>query len=172
MPRALAFIRHRSRASATTASSSTATGSGTGSAAWILDSVIMSCTRLVSRDASCRIRPAKRRTASGSSAASSTVSASSASAPTGVLSSWLVLATKSRRTSSTRRLSVWSSTSSSTRPPSPTVASERGDPDREARRPAVDAAGRDLHLALADLAVPADLASQREQFLHDQLVAL
>ena len=64
----------------------------------------------------------KRRTASGSSAASSTVSASSASAPTGVLSSWLVLATKSRRTSSTRLLSVWSSASSSTRPPSPTAA--------------------------------------------------
>ena len=84
------------------------------------DSVIRSWASLVSRDASCRIRPAKRRTASGSSAASSTVSASSASAPTGVLSSWLTLATKSRRTSSTRRLSVWSSASSSTRPPPPT----------------------------------------------------
>ena len=68
------------------------------------------------------MRPAKRRTASGSSAASSMVSASRASAPTGVLSSWLMLATKSRRTSSTRRLSVWSSASSRMRPSVPSGA--------------------------------------------------
>ena len=97
MPRAFAFIRHRSSASATTASTGTGAGSGTGSAAWIRDSVIRSWTRNVSLAASCRIRPANRRTASSSSAASSIVSASSASAPTGVLSSWLTLATKSRR---------------------------------------------------------------------------
>ena len=101
---------------------STGRGSGTGSAAWILDSVIRSWTRLVSRCASWRILPANRRTASASSAASSIVSASRASAPTGVLSSWLVLATKSRLTSSTRRLSVWSSASTRTRPPPPTAA--------------------------------------------------
>ena len=68
------------------------------------------------------MRPAKRRTASGSSAASSMVSASRASAPTGVFSSWLMLATKSRRTSSTRRLSVWSSASSRMRPSVPSGA--------------------------------------------------
>src|SRR5580658_2042016 len=122
MPRAFAFIRQRSTASATTMSSSTGRGSGTGSTAWIRDSVIRSWTRLVSRCASWRILPAKRRTASASSAASSMVSASRASAPTGVLSSWLVLATKSRLTSSTRRLSVWSSARTRTSPPPPTAA--------------------------------------------------
>ena len=75
----------------------------------------------MSRAASWRIRPANRRTASASSAASSIVSASSASAPTGVFSSWLTLATKSRRTSSTRCRSVWSSASTRTSPPPPTV---------------------------------------------------
>src|SRR6201996_1233821 len=96
-------------------------GSEPGSAPWIRDSVIRSWTRKVSRDASCRIRPANRRTASASSAASSIVSASRASAPTGVLSSWLTLATKSRRTSSTRCRSVWSSARTRTSPPPPTV---------------------------------------------------
>ena len=43
-----------------------------------------------------------------------TASESRESAPTGVLSSWLTLATKSRRTASIRRASVRSSTSSST----------------------------------------------------------
>ena len=46
--------------------------------------------------------------------ASSMASASRDSAPTGVFSSWLTLATKSRRTASTRRASVRSSTSSRT----------------------------------------------------------
>ena len=57
-------------------------------------------------------RPSARRggcTTSGSSSATS-VSASRASAPTGVFSSWLMLATKSRRTASRRRRSVMSST--------------------------------------------------------------
>ena len=76
-----------------------------------------------SRSDSCCIRPANRRTASGSSAASGSASASSDSAPTGVLSSWLTLATKSRRTASTRRASVRSSTSTST-----SGRAERGDP--------------------------------------------
>lgn len=73
-----------------------------------------SCTRLVSRVASICIRPANRSTASGSSEASMTASESRDSAPVGVLSSWLTLATKSRRTASMRRASVRSSTSSST----------------------------------------------------------
>ena len=60
------------------------------------------------------IRPAKRATASGSSAQASTDSARSDSAATGVFSSWLTFATKSRRTSSTRRASVESSTSTRT----------------------------------------------------------
>ena len=49
----------------------------------------------------------------GRRCASSTASASSEMPPTGVLSSWLTLATKSRRTCSTRWASVRSSTSSS-----------------------------------------------------------
>ena len=60
------------------------------------------------RNASASIRSARRSATAGSSSASS-VSASSASAPTGVLSSWLMLATKSRRTASSRRRSVTSS---------------------------------------------------------------
>ena len=70
--------------------------------------------RSVSRADSIPIRAANRRTAGGSSAASSTASASSDSAPIGVLSSWLTLATKSRRVCSIRRAAVSSSASSST----------------------------------------------------------
>ena len=171
IPRAPAFIRHLSSASATTASSLTGTGSGTGSAAWILDRVIRSFTRLVSLDASYRMRPAKRRTASGSSAASSTVSASRARAPTGVLSSWLTLATKSRLTSSTRRLSVWSSASTSTSPP-PARRAERGDANGEAGGAVAVLVIGDLDLALADLAVPANLPGQGEQLADEQLIPL
>ena len=72
------------------------------------------CTRRTSRSLSVSIRPANRSTASGSSEASCTASASSRIAPTGVLSSWLTLATKSRRIASTRRSRVRSSTSAST----------------------------------------------------------
>src|ERR1700722_3900714 len=49
---------------------------------------------------------------------------------------------------------------------------ERRDPDREAGGAVRRFAGGDVNLAFADLAVPADLASQREQFADDQLVAL
>ena len=72
------------------------------------------CTSRLSRSLSMSIRPANRLTASGSSEASSTASDSSRMAPTGVLSSWLTLATKSRRTSSIRRSRVRSSTRAST----------------------------------------------------------
>ncbi len=78
------------------------------------DSSRISCTRADRRAASVWIRTANRRTVSGSSAACSTVSASRDIAPIGVLSSWEVFTTKSRRTSSTRLASVWSSASSST----------------------------------------------------------
>ena len=64
-----------------------------------------SVTRLPSRLASLRILVPKRRTSAGSSAASSTASANSPIAPTGVFSSWLTLATKSRRVASSRTAS-------------------------------------------------------------------
>ena len=55
-----------------------------------------------SRLASMSTFSANRRTVSESSADASSASASSAIAPTGVLSSWLTLATKSRRVASMR----------------------------------------------------------------------
>src|SRR5664280_122950 len=106
----------RSTASRTTRSTVTDRGSGSGSAPCSRERSISSCTSRPSRSASWRIRPAKRRTA-GSSQASEIASASRDSAPTGVLSSWLTLATKSRRAVSTRRGSVMSSTRMSTSPP-------------------------------------------------------
>lgn len=114
-----ALVRQPSSASATTSSTETERRSGSGSSPWTRDSVIRSWTRFVSRTDSYCIRPANRRTASGSSAAFSTVSASSHSAPTGVLSSWLTFATKSRRIASVRCMSVRSSASTRTRPCEP-----------------------------------------------------
>lgn len=102
-------------ASATSSSTRTGSASSSGSSFCTRDRSMSSWTRLVSRLASICIRPAKRVIASGSSEASMTASESRESAPTGVLSSWLTLATKSRRTASMRRASVRSSTSSSTR---------------------------------------------------------
>ena len=72
------------------------------------------CTSRESRSLSVIIRSENRFTASGSSAASATASDSSRIAPTGVFSSWLTLATKSRRIASTRRSRVRSSTSART----------------------------------------------------------
>ena len=103
-----------STAVATAASRSTMTGRSSGSWPCSRDSSMICCTSLESRSLSVSIRPAKRCTASGSSAASVTASASRRIAPTGVFSSWLTLATKSRRTASTRRSRVRSSTSAST----------------------------------------------------------
>src|ERR1700722_11874649 len=169
IPRAFAFIRQRSRASATTMSSSTGRGSGTGSTAWIRDSVIRSWTRLVSRCASWRILPANRRTASASSAASSLVSASRASAPTGVLRSWLVLATKPRLTSYTRRLRGRVGARHEDQAPPAHGRAEGGHADREARGAAAEPGLRDLELALADLAVSSYLAGQGSEFgVHKQ----
>ena len=62
----------------------------------------------LTRKASVWMRPASRRATSGSGS-ETRVSAKSPSAPMGVLSSWLTLATKSRRTSSRRRRSETSS---------------------------------------------------------------
>ncbi len=49
---------------------------------------------------------------------------------------------------------------------------ERGDANREAGRPVTVLVAGDLDLALADLAVPADLPGQREQLADQQPVAL
>ena len=81
-----------------------------------------------------------RRAATAGSCSSASVSANNDRAPSGVRSSWLMLATKSRRTSSSRRRSVTSSTTTSTSPePSPSgwAASSnvsRGGPARSTRR--------------------------------------
>ena len=104
-----------STATPMTSSMLTAVGVSSGSSAWSRDSSMICCTSRESRSLSVSIRPANRLTASGSSLASATASASSLIAPTGVFSSWLTLATKSRRTASTRRSRVRSSTRASTR---------------------------------------------------------
>ena len=87
---------------------------GSASAACSRDSSMISWVMRARRSASLVSRLAKRRTWSGSSAAWSSASASRLTAPIGVFSSWLMLATKSRRTSSSRYDSVRSSASSST----------------------------------------------------------
>ena len=80
-------------------------------------------------------------------------------APTGVFSSWLTLATKSRRIASTRRSRVRSSTSASTiREP------ERRHPGRDRPRRQVGPGHHEL--ALADLAVAADLPDQVGELLR------
>ena len=103
------------------------------------------------RKASFSMRSASRRPTAGSSSASS-VSASRPSAPTGVLSSWLMLATKSRRTASSRRRSVTSSmtTSTPTARPSPrsgatsSTSVRRGGPNRSSVRVAARPSATDL----------------------------
>ena len=70
------------------------------------------------------------------------VSASRPSAPTGVFSSWLMLATKSRRTVSSRRRSDTSSTTTST-PDGPVLVGQRHGPHAE------DPAGRAEQVELA-----------------------
>ena len=153
-----------STATPMTSSMLTAVGVSSGSSACSRDSSMICCTRRESRSLSVSIRPANRLTASGSSLASATASASSLIAPTGVLSSWLTLATKSRRTASTRRSRVRSSTRASTsREPS-------------GRHPGGDVAGRrgraaHEQLGLADLPVAAYLVDQPVELLGDQLGA-
>ena len=71
----------------------------------------------VTRIASSTMRSATRWTTSRSSSSAS-ASASTARAPTGVFSSWLMLATKSVRTASTRRRSLTSSIVATAPPPS------------------------------------------------------
>ena len=109
---AAASSRVRSTASATTASTSTASSAGQRLGALQPGQV----DELADQPGQpVGLAPASgRRSAApspGRRPPSSRASASSASAPTGVLSSWLTLATKSRRTASTRRASVTSSTS-------------------------------------------------------------
>ena len=119
------------------------------------------CTSRDSRSDSVSIRPANRRTASGSSAASRTASASSLIAPTGVFSSWETLATKSRRTVSTRRSRVRSSTSAST---SVDDSGAHADGDVARRR----ALAGHQQLGLADLAVAAYLRDQLGELARHQ----
>ena len=105
----VACVRTSSTARRTRSSTSTTSARVSGSSPCRRDRSMTSCTRWLSREASICMRSAKWRTWSGSSLAASTASASSDSAPTGVLSSWLTFATKSRRTTSTRRSSARSS---------------------------------------------------------------
>src|SRR6478736_3591147 len=118
-----AMSRLRSAASRAHAPTSMTVGSLMTSAPWRRESSTISLTSRVRRSDSTLIRFAKRATASGSSCASSTASASRERPPTGVLSSWLTLARKSRRISSTRaalersstRRSTWSAPRGATR---------------------------------------------------------
>ena len=161
--RAAASVRLSSMARAMILSASTATGSSSGSSPCSRESSMICCTSRARRSLSVCIRPAKRCTASGSSAASMTASESSLIAPTGVFSSWLTLATKSRRIDSTRRSRVRSSTrartswllSGATR----AVTWRGGSPVA-------------LHeqLGLADLPVAAYLPDQLGQLAHGDLV--
>ena len=162
--RAPASVRLSSIARAMILSTSTATGSSSGSSPWSRESSMICWTSRASRSLSVCIRPANRCTASGSSAASMTASESSWIAPTGVFSSWLTLATKSRRIDSTRRSRVRSSTRAST-----SWRAERGHPGGHVARWHPLA----LHeqLGLADLAVAAYLPDQLGQLAHGDLVA-
>ena len=80
-----------------TSSIETGATSVSPSSACSRDRLMMRPVSWPSRPASAEIREANARTWAGSSAADSMASASRLTAPTGVLSSWLVLATKSRR---------------------------------------------------------------------------
>ncbi|OUE13975.1 hypothetical protein CMMCAY01_13320 [Clavibacter michiganensis subsp. michiganensis] len=79
---------------------STSTGSAFSNAlaASSRESSMISCVMRASRADSVVSRAAKRRTCTASSAHESSASARSPTAPMGVLSSWLMFATKSRRT--------------------------------------------------------------------------
>ena len=93
----------------TISSMSTGAASPSGSSDCRRPSSMICWTSSPRRVLSTSMRPAKWRTASGSSAASWTVSASTWRAPTGVLSSWEMLATRSRLDSSTRMRALRSS---------------------------------------------------------------
>ena len=132
-PLTVAGVRVRSITSATIRSTETGAGSGSGSPPCSRVRSSSSLTSRPSRVDSCRIRSANRRAAARSwrksvwrssssvesaatSVASSSASASNCRAPTGVFSSWLTLATKSRRTRATRCASVTSAASTVTYP--------------------------------------------------------
>ena len=102
-------------AASTNSSTSTMSISGSFSAPCSRDSAISSLTMLPSRVDSVTIFSPKWCTDAGSSADSSSASASRLSAPTGVFSSWLTLATKSRRVASIRACSVSSSANTTAR---------------------------------------------------------
>ena len=112
MPRWSAVARTRSMASAMTRLTNTGSRGGASSDSMRERSSRSSMMRLT-RKASLWMRPASRCATSGSGSDTS-VSARRPSAPIGVLSSWLTLATKSRRISSSRRRSETSSMSAMT----------------------------------------------------------
>ena len=127
---------------------STSSGSASGSSPCSRDRSMIWATRSLSRADSTPIRPANLRTALGSSAASSTASASSEIAPIGVFSSWLTLATKSRRVVSTRRSAVRSSART-------TISSSVSGATRGAEeRARLGRAAGDLQLHVAHLGIP------------------
>ena len=107
MPRWSAVARTRSTASAMTRLTSTGSRGGASSDSMRLRSSRSSMIRLT-RKASVWMRLASR-WATSTSGSETRVSASRPRAPIGVFSSWLTLATKSRRISSSRRRSETSS---------------------------------------------------------------
>ena len=110
------------------------------------------------------MRPANRTTASGSSFASSTASASRFSAPIGVLSSWLTLATKSRRIASTR--CTWVRSSART-----TTSRDVSGATRACTCVALPRRVVEHDLGLAHLAVAAHLVHERHELIGQAVVA-
>ena len=116
------------------------------------------------RSASFTIRSASGRVTAGSSSATS-VSASTSSAPMGVLSSWLTLATKSRRTLSMRCTSDTSATNAAT------PSGRSGEPIGTADRWHAPRGAEDLLLAFTALAVECT-RHQRVESCRDDRVGM
>ena len=145
---------------------STGLGSAPRSTTWILDSVMRSWTRLVSRWASCASRsptggpPRRRRRQSRSSRPAEPARHRRLE----LGKRWSN--DKSRLTSSTDKLSVCSRQSTDEAAAADGTAEQRH-PNHEARRPAAEPGHRDLDSAFHDLAVPAHLAGQRGELTFD-----
>ena len=134
MPFDWAASRVRSMASCSTRDTGTGSIRGGASPLCKRERSMSSWTSRDSRRASTVIRSAKRRTEAGSSLDSLMASASRLKAPTGVLSSWLTLATKSRRTASTRCASVTSSRTMTISPSGKLMTRTRADGPALSRR--------------------------------------
>ena len=114
-PRCVARSCERETASATTSPTSTSSRDSMGSSDCSRDRSMIWLMSSANRAVSRWSRPEKRSTASGSSRAAANASDSTLMAPMGVFSSWEMLATKSRRTASTRRSPDSSTPRTSTR---------------------------------------------------------